>query len=531
MVLDTQRALEPIEFMGMLHGVDDFYGQPLQLLDWQHSLLWDVYGTVNDQGYRQYRYAYLEMPKKNGKTTMIAGLGLYHLTCDPPGGQIYCCAADKKQASLVYKAACGMIEQDPELEALLKVKDSTKEIINRETGTVLTVLSAEAYTKHGINPTVVIFDELHAQPNRDLWDVMTFGAGAARREPLWWVITTAGDDPDRHSIGWEIHDKALKLQAGEMEDPTWYVKVFGIPDDYGTDPDKPEEDIYNEELWYRVNPSLGHTISIESVRQEAVAARNSPASEKLFRWLRLNQWISLKKIGWQPLSLWDQTTGAWGLSELIGKRCYPGLDLSSTTDITAACYLFPPQDGLPDWRVIFDAWIPEENMKERVRADGVPYNRWVDQKLLLTTPGNVVDYDFVESRIITADKQYDIQTLGTDPWNSRMLSQRLIRAGIDVVEIAQDMKNMSPAMKLIEQLMKRGLMTHEVNPVARWCWGNIVVAVDGNENIKPMKNKSKDRIDLIVAMINAMATAMLYEEISLDVSEFAEEEFLDKLWG
>ncbi|WP_260405298.1 terminase large subunit [Paenibacillus sp. 598K] len=517
--------------MSMLHAVDDFYGQPLVLQPWQQDLLRDVYGTVDQWGYRQYWYAYLEMPKKNGKTTMIAGLGLYHLTCDPPGGQIYCCAADKKQAGLVYKAACGMIEQDQDLAALLKVKDSTKEIINVETGTIMTVLSAEAYTKHGINPTVVIFDELHAQPNRDLWDVMTFGSGAARREPLWWVITTAGDDPDRHSIGYEIHEQASRIQSGELVDPSWYVKIYGIPDEYGTDPEKPEEDIYDEALWYQINPSLGHTISIESVRKEAAAARKSPATEKLFRWLRLNQWTSLKKTGWQPLTLWDNTIGKWARSELDGKRCYPGLDLSSTTDLTAACYLFPPQDGLPDWRFIFDAWIPEENMKERVRNDGVPYARWVESGHLLTTPGNVVDYDFVESSILAANKQHEIATLGTDQWNSRMLAQRLIRGGVEVVEIPQDMKNMSPAMKLIEQLLKRGLMTHEANPAARWCWGNVVIAVDGNENIKPMKNKSKERIDLIVALINAMATAMLYEEIDMNFDEFADRDFLQKLWA
>lgn len=517
MAHDKARALEPIEFMSMLHGVDDFYGQPLVLLDWQHSLLWDVYGTVNDRGYRQYRYAYLEMPKKNGKTTMIAGIGLYHLVCDGPGGQIYCCAADKKQAGLVYKAACAMIDQDPELAEVLKVKDSTKEIINRLTGTTMTVLSAEAYSKHGINPTVVIFDELHAQPNRELYDVMTFGAGAARKEPLWWIITTAGDDPDRHSIGWEIHDKALKLKSGALVDPTWYVRVYGVPVEFGTDPDKPEEDIFDETLWHQINPSLGHTIDIDSVRQEAVAARNSEASEKLFRWLRLNQWISLKRIGWQPLTLWDSATGKWDLSELVGKKCYPGLDLASTTDIAAACYLFPPQEGIPDWRAIFDAWIPEDNMKERVRRDGVPYDRWVNQKYLQVTPGNVIDYDFIENRILGASLQYDIPVGGTDPWNSRMLTQRLMRGGVEMIEIAQNMAQMSPAMKTIEWLMKSGNFTHETNPLARWCWGNVVVAVDGNENIKPMKNKSKERIDLTVALINAMATAMMFEDMEESV--------------
>lgn len=500
--IDKNKALEVVEFIPMLKLVDDFYGQPFILQDWQYETLWDVYGTVNEQGYRQYRYAYLEIPKKNGKTTLIAALSVYHLVCDPPQGQIYCCAADRTQAGLVYKAAVAMIEQDEELSKILKITDSRKEILNVESGTLLKVLSAEAFTKHGINPTVVIFDELHAQPNRELWDVMTFGAGATRKEPLWWVITTAGDDPDRNSIGWEVHEQAIKLRDGELVDPTWYVKIYGINDD---------DDIYDEEVWYRVNPSLGHAIPIEVLRSEAVAARNSETSERLFRWLRLNQWISTKRVGWQPLTLWDKTDGKWDLSELTGKKCYVGLDLSSTTDITASCYLFPPQDGLPDWRAIFDAWIPEENMKERVLSDGVPYDRWVNQKHLHATPGEVVDYDFVEARILASSKQYEVHTLGTDPWNSRMLTQRLMRGGVDVIEIPQNMKHMSPSMKMIEMLMKSGNLSHENNPLARWCWGNVVVAVDGNENIKPMKNRSRDRIDLTVALIIAMATAMLFE--------------------
>ncbi|WP_158738635.1 terminase large subunit [Alteribacillus sp. YIM 98480] len=504
MVHDKERAMEPIEFLQMLKLTDDFHGKPFVLMDWQHEVLWDVYGTVTDEGYRQYRYAYLEIPKKNAKTTTIAGLAVYHLTCDGPEGQIYCCAADRQQATLVYKAARSMIDQDETLGDLLKITDSRKEIENVETGTILKVLSAEAYSKHGINPTVVIFDELHAQPNRDLWDVMTFGAGAARKEPLWWVITTAGDDPDRHSIGWEVHEYAERLIDGEIEDPNWYAKIYAAPED---------ADIFDEETWYKANPSLGKTIDIQTIRQESIAAKNSESSERLFRWLRLNQWISLKRVGWQPLTLWDETNGEWELSELVGKKCYPGLDLSSTTDITAACYLFPPQDGLSDWRAVFDAWIPEDSMKERVKHDKVPYDKWVNQKYIHATPGNVVDYEFVESRIISASKQYNMQTLGTDPWNSRMLTQRLMKAGVDVVEVQQNIKNMSPAMKTLEHLFKTGNFTHEKNPVARWCWGNVVVSTDGNENIKPMKNKSKERIDLTVAMINAMATAMLFEDV------------------
>jgi phage terminase large subunit-like protein len=492
---DKDRALEPIEFIQMLKAVDDFYGQPFLLLEWQYEILWDVYGTVKD-GIRQYRYVYLEIPKKNGKTSLIAAIALYHLTCDGPGGQIYCCAADRGQAELVYKAACGMREQSEELTELLKLTDSKKEIKNTETGTVLKVLSAEAYTKHGLNPTVVIFDELHAQPNRDLWDVMTFGAGSARREPIWWVITTAGDDPDRKSIGWEIHEQARKIAEKEIEDPTWYVKIYNAPDD---------ADIFDEEVWQKANPSLGKTINIETVRQEALAARNSESAEKLFRWLRLNQWVSLKRIGWLPLTLWDSTVGKWKRADLIGKKCYAGLDLSSTTDITGLTLIFPPQDGLQDFAFISEGWIPEDNMKERVKRDGVPYDHWVNQGFLHATAGNVVDYAFVESRILQIKKQYNLISLGTDQWNSRMLTQRLMNEGIEVIEIPQNMLYMSPAMKEIERLMKTGKLTHENNPAARWCFGNVNIAVDGNENIKPIKNRSIDRIDLTVALITCMA--------------------------
>ncbi len=503
---NKNRALEPIEFISILKLVDDFYGQPFVLPKWQHDVIWDVYGTVNKQGYRQYRHAYLEIPKKNGKTTLIAGLSLYHLTCDGPGGQIYCCAADRKQAELVYNAASSMIEQNEDLQEILKITDSRKEIKNTMTGTVMKVLSAEAYTKHGINPTVVIFDELHAQPNRELYDTMTFGAGAARKEPLWWVITTAGDDPDRNSIGWEVHEYAQRLIDGEIEDPIWYARIYNAAED---------ADIFDEATWHKANPSLGITIDIESVRQEAIAARNSESSERLFRWLRLNQWIALKRIGWQPLTLWDQTNGQWDLAELVGKKCYIGLDLSSTTDITGECLIFPPQEGFTDWRVIYEAWIPEDNMRERVRRDHVPYDRWVNQKFLHATPGNIIDYDFVEARILAHAQQYRVQLLATDPWNSRMLTQRLMKSGVEVVEVGQNMANMSPSMKEIERLMKSGQMTHEVNPLARWCFGNINIAVDGNGNIKPMKNKSIERIDLIVAKINAMSVAMKLEKTSV----------------
>jgi phage terminase large subunit-like protein len=501
-MIDENKASKVINFIQLLKLTDDFYGQQFKLQEWQRQVLREVYGTLQETGYRQYNYAYLEIPKKNAKTTMIAALAVYHLINDESEGQIYCCAADRGQAMLVYKAALSMIDQNPLLSKVLKITDSRKEILYKKTGTVLKVLSAEAYTKHGINPTVVIFDELHCQPNRNLWDVMTFGAGAARKEPLWWVITTAGDDPDKNSIGWEVHEYATQIQSGEKTDPSWYAKIFNAPDD---------ADIWDENTWYKANPSLGVTISIDAVRKEALTARNSPGAEKLFRWLRLNQWVSLKSIGWLELTLWDSTIGNINLSDLIGKKCYAGLDLSSTTDLTGLVLLFPPQEGLNKWYFISEAWIPEDSMKERVRKDHVPYDRWVNEKYLHATPGNVVDYDFVKSRIETLAQIYKMKMLSTDPWNSHMLTQQLQKKEIEVVITPQDIKHMSPPMKEIERLLKIGDMTHEKNPLARWCFGNVVIATDGNENIKPMKNRSRDRIDVTVALINAMEVAMRFE--------------------
>lgn len=503
-MINKARALEPIEFIQLLKLPDDFYDKPFVLQDWQHDVIWNVYGTVKENGLRQYQYAYLEIPKKNGKTTLIGALGIYHLVCDPPGGQIYCCAADREQASLTYKAAKQMIEQDESLSELLNVIDSKKEIVNRETGTFLRVLSAEAYSKHGINPTVVIFDELHAQPNRELWDVMTFGAGSARKEPLWWVITTAGDDPDRKSIGWEIHEKACKIRDGVLKLPNWYVKIFGAPD---------EADIYDEAVWYAANPSLGVSISIDALRNEALEARDSESVERLFRWLRLNQWVALKRIGWLPLTLWDTTTGKWDIAELVGKYCYVGLDLSSTTDLTAIAILFPPQKGLTEWRSMFKAFIPLENMKERIRRDKVAYNSYVNDGYLVATDGNAVDYETVQLEIERLAKTYKVKYLCADKWNSQMMTQALAKKGIKTIEINQDMNGMSPAMKQLERLFRSGGISHDVNPLARWCFGNIIVATDGNENIKPMKNKSFERIDLIVALIDAMAAAMKLEPV------------------
>lgn len=479
-------------------------GQPFRLMDWQRETIREFYGESRADGLRKYQYLYLEIPKKNGKTGLAAGLGLYHTFADGEiSGEVYAVAADKDNAGIVFRAALGMLEACPPLRKRARVVESQKVIKDLTTGTVFRVLSAEAYSKHGYKPSCVIFDELHAQPNRELWDIMTFGAGAARRQPVWIVLTTAGNDPDRNSIGWEIHQKAKDILAARAGDPEKLDNPAWLPVIYAYE----GEDIYNEDHWFEANPSLkyGWALSVDKVRQEAIDARQSPAVERLFRWLRLNQWVSTKEEGWLPLDLWDATEDE-DVSDLIGRECYAGMDLSSTTDLTALALIFPPKDGGP-WRTLFRAWIPGESMRERERRDHVPFSDWVRRGYVVATEGNAVDYTRVRDEISELRKKYKVLALGTDPWNSRMLTQELMADGLEVVEIPQTMAGMSPAMKDMERLLRMGQMRHEKTPAGRWCFGNVRLAVDGNENVKPMKNRSIDRIDITVAWINAVAMA------------------------
>ncbi len=503
-VVNNSLAMRHIEFLQLLKLTGDFFGQPFILLPWQAEIVSDVYGTVDENGKRVYKYAYLEIPKKNGKTEMIAGLAIDHLINDPPSGQIYCCAAEREQASLVYMAAKSKIEQEPELEAMCRVVDSKKEIHNIESGTFIKVLSAEAFSKHGINPTVIIFDELHALQKRDLWDTMTFGSGSARSGQLIWVITTAGDDPDRKSVGWEQHEYAKKVRDGEIIDPTWYVKIYGAKED---------ADIFDERTWFEANPSLGITIPIENVRQEALLAKNNPSAEKLFRWLRLNQWVAIKRMGWLPITLWDETNGKWSPAELLRKRCYVGLDLSSTQDLTAAIPLFPPDDEHEGWRFFTKAWIPEDSMRERSNRDHVPYEQWEKHGKLDATPGGVIDYGIVAANLVAIDRKFEVVHYFCDPWRLEYLKQLLPEEmQRKFVEIPQNMAGMSCGMLELERMFLAGEISHpQDDPVGRWSFGNVIPAMDGNGNKKPMKDRSLERIDPTVALINAMAGAIRME--------------------
>nr|WP_243260118.1 terminase TerL endonuclease subunit [Flavonifractor plautii] len=549
-----------LDFFSLLcFAQNEWAGKPFELLPWEEEAVRQFYGIqVQDEDglwVRYRRYLYDELPKKNGKTELAAGLGLYHLLYDgEERPRVGVFSSDKENASQIYEAAKYMVENtslgQPEHDPIAWAVDSRKEI-HTKYGGVLKVYSADAATKHGYSFSAIIIDELHAQPNRRLWDVLTAGSNAARRQQAVIVLTTAGDDPDRTSIGWEVHEKCRRILAwrrgepereGDADAPEWCPIMYGIGILAGDDPERIAElDIYDEALWYACNPGLGHNLKLRDFRADARAARQSEAAERWFRWLRLNQWISTKSVGWLPLTIYDKTQfnrPEWKVLNaparrqaardyLAGKKCFGGLDLSTTTDLTAFTLLFPPQEGLDTWAVLFWAWRPEEGVLEAEQRDHVPYRDWARAGFLALCPGDMVDFTMVEDAVAAAADVFDLDTLGVDPYLSRTLTPRLMERGVNVVEIPQDMKNLSPAMKEIERLIRAHQMLHEHNTAARWCWGNVRCAVDGNENIKPMKNRSIGRIDITVAWIISMAVALLRMPVGPDINEH----ILSEDWG
>ena len=274
-------------------------------------------------------------------------------------------------------------------------------------------------------------------------------------------------------------------------------------------------DIWDEKLWFLCNPSLGKHLSLRNIRLEAMEARRSEAGEKLFRWLRLNQWISVKAVSWISLTLYDKTQ--WGpskraertawLEQLKGKLCYGGVDLSTSKDLTAFVLLFPPQPGLETAVLLPYIWRPGATAEEAERRDHVPYRDWARAGFLQLCDGDIINYSDVEEAIQQAREDYDLRMVGFDPYLSRTITQRL-EPIVPVMEIPQDLRNMSPAMKEMDDLMTRQLL-HVHNTCFRWTFGNVRCHVDGNGNIKPLKNKSIGRIDPPVAAIISIAVWMI----------------------
>ena len=500
-MFDEEKAKRTVDFINCLkHTKGKWRGQPFELLPWQEAIIRNVFGTVKENGYRQYNTAYVEIPKKNGKSELAAGVALY-MTCGDNewGAEVYGCASDRQQASIVFDVAVDMVEQCPALKKRIKPVMSVKRLVYKPTNSFYQVLSAEAYTKHGLNVHAVIFDELHSQPNRELFDVMTKGSGDARTQPLFFLITTAGTD--RHSVCFEQHQKAEDILQGRKIDPTFYPVIYGASDD---------ADWSSEDVWKKANPSLGHTIDIEKVRNAYLSAKDNPAEENIFRQLRLNQWVK-QSTRWMQMEKWDACAFPVDERELLGRECYGGLDLSSSIDITAFVLVFPPRNDTEKYIFLPYFWIPEENMIRRVRRDHVPYDVWEKQGFLQTTEGDVIHYGFIENVIDDLGKKFHIKEIAFDRWGAVQMVQNLEGLGFTVVPFGQGFKDMSPPTKRLMELVLEKNIAHGGHPVLRWMMDNIFVRTDPAGNIKPDKEKSTEKIDGAVATIMGLDRAIRNE--------------------
>lgn len=497
-VYDKAAADYAVRFIECLcHTKGTWAGKPFELIDWQEQIKRDLFGIIKPNGYRQFNTAYIEIPKKQGKSELAAAVALL-LTCGDgeQRAEVYGCAADRQQASIVFEVAADMIRMCPALNKRCKILTATKRIVFEPTNSFYQVLSAEAYSKHGFNIHGVVFDELHTQPNRKLFDVMTKGSGDARMQPLYFLITTAGTDTK--SICYETHQKAKDILEGRKIDPTFYPVIYGADEsDDWTDP----------KVWKQANPSLGITVGLDKVKAACESARQNPAEENSFRQLRLNQWVK-QAVRWMPMEKWDRCAFDVNPEELEGRVCYGGLDLSSTTDITAFVLVFPPANEDDRYAVLPYFWIPEENMMQRVNRDHVPYDLWERQGFLQTTEGNVVHYGFIEKFIEQLGERFNIREIAFDRWGAVQMVQNLEGMGFTVVPFGQGFKDMSPPTKELMKLVLEERIAHAGHPVLRWMMDNIYIRTDPAGNIKPDKEKSTEKIDGAVATVMALDRAI-----------------------
>nr|UWG82562.1 MAG: Terminase [Bacteriophage sp.] len=481
----------------LCHTKGTWAGKPFELIDWQEQIIRDLFGVLKPNGYRQFNTAYIEIPKKQGKSELAAAVALLLLCGDgEERAEVYGCAADRNQAKIVFDVAVDMVRFCPALSKRVKILESQKKITYLPTNSSYQVLSADVANKHGFNTHGVIFDELHTQPNRKLFDVMLQGSGDARMQPLYFLITTAGNDTN--SICYEVHQKAIDIAEGRKVDPTFYSVIYGAAED---------EDWTDPKVWKKANPSLGITVGIDKVKAACESAQQNPGEENAFRQLRLNQWVK-QSVRWMPLDKWDACAFPVSEDDLEGRVCYGGLDLSSTTDITAFVLVFPPLDEEDKYYILPYFWIPEETLDLRVRRDHVPYDLWERQGTLMTTEGNVVHYGYIEKFIEQLGERFNIREIAFDRWGAVQMVQNLEGMGFTVVPFGQGFKDMSPPTKELMKLVLEEKIAHGGHPVLRWMMDNIFIRTDPAGNIKADKEKSTEKIDGAIATIMGLDRAI-----------------------
>lgn len=496
---DRARAEHVIQFFGFLtHSKGEWAGQPFTLEPWQQFLLWVLFGWTRDDGLRRYRVAYVELPRKNGKTTLMAGVGLYLLTADgEPGSEVYSAATKRDQAKLSWSEAVRMVQQSTGLSGMVQHWRSSNALTVEQTSSKFQPLGADADTMDGLNVHGALIDELHAHRTRDVVDVLETATGA-RRQPLIFEITTAGYD--RTSVCYEHHEYSRQVLQRTIQDDTWFAFIAAI--DEGAD-------WRDEDAWAKANPNLGVSVKLDDLRRKAEKAQHMPAAQNAFRRLHLNEWTQ-QSDRWIDLALWDSNAGEPVFEQALkGLECYGGLDLSSVSDITAWVLAFPDGDDQDSVTFLARFWCPES----RLIADSNPYREqykaWARQGWLRTTPGDAVDYAFVKKQILEDAQQFHLVDLNVDRlFQGYQLSQELIDEGLAVFGMGQGFYGMAGPMREFERRLLAKQIHHGGNPVLRWMAGNVAVKQDPAGNLKPDKAESQGKIDGIVALLMALDRAM-----------------------
>jgi len=488
---DQHKAERVIKFIERLtsHTKGELARQPFLLEPFQKEVIRDIFGNVNEEGNRIVREAFLFWPRKNGKTNFLAALGLYLLISDnEPGAEIIVCAADRGQAGMIHEIQKQMVLQSPLL--MDKVKVYRNSIVAKD-GSFIQARSADADTAHGYNAHAVLFDELHSQPNRELYDVMKTASGA-RRQPLFFSISTAGFN--KESICYEVYDYAKKVRDGIIEDPTFYPHIFEA---------ELEDDIQDPETWKKANPGYGVTIKEDYIKAQAQKAKTLVTYENTFRRLHLNQWTT-SEVRWVSDEDFINCGETYQAYELEGQECYAGLDLASTEDLTALVLIFPPQEEGEPFKTIVYSWVSESAVEKRKGKTGADYNKFIANDELTVTPGNVTDYRYIRDVILEAASLYDIKAIAFDRWNSSSLIADLADEGLPVEPYGQGFASMSPAIKQLEIFIRARQIVHNNNNLLRWCVSNVQAKSDPAGNLKFDKAKSTDKIDAAQAWAMAV---------------------------
>ena len=506
---DAKAAQRAVDFFPrcLKHVEGAVANQPFVLEPWQQAFVGNLFGwkRKNAQGrtVRRYRESLLYVSRKNGKTPLVAGLAAYVLFCETEQAQQnYIAASMREQAGFLFRHLKGMVESEPVLKNMADIYGGRQEagqsrsIVRKSDSSFVRVISADAFSKHGGNPHLTIIDELHAQPSPELYDVLRSAMVSQNRaEPLFLSITTA--DYDRPSICNERHNYACQVRDGLVNDPTFLPVIYETPQD---------ADWTSPKVWKAANPNIGVSVSKEELHQMCETAKIIPRKENEFKRLHLNMRTQTDER-WLSLESWDASDVAFEESELIGRPCWCGLDLSTTTDLSAFAMVFV--EGERKYRVLLRFWVPGDGIYDRGKRDNVPYETWIKQGFIEPTPGNSIDYTRIRRDINELGERFQVKEIAADRWNATQIITELGQDGFTIFGFGQGFKDMSPAAKELERAIIAGDVSCNRNPVMRWMVSNAKPDRDAADNVKPHKGKSTGRIDGVVATIMGIARASL----------------------